>query len=172
MKRTVPAAIAAACLATGAAAQDLEFARLSNAMFGTDVVIDVVNGGEFGGMLTLAQRGNYSGQFWLMRDIGVPGYFALSSEFTGPDQCLDLWLHGELNNMPAMNPCTGDASQQWTVLEKGDGFAWVHNRHRGGTMCLSFSEGGRFDGLLILEPCDDDAPEQFWLAEPTGRYAE
>lgn len=171
--RAAAAAAVALGLGAGAEAQDFEFLKLSNALLGDGVVLDIVNGGPEDMMAQLTSSGNYSGQFWVRRDIGVPGYFALSTEFTGPDMCLDVILNSDRYfHMMRMETCGGHESQQWTVFEKGDGFAWVHNRAVGGAYCLSFTEEAGLDGLAQLDPCDDDAPEQYWRADATGRYAQ
>ena len=77
------------------------FFTLSTQFRGPDMCADIFNGGPNDAQVHLTRRGNLSGQSWLIRETSEPppftnSFFArLSTEFRGPDMCLDRLESGE-----------------------------------------------------------------------------
>jgi hypothetical protein len=113
------------CVTQGARAWDMVkerdgLYRITTRVDGAEMCLDVVNGGDFNNHLTIAECGNYSGQFW---DIsvaeGMPGFYRLSSTFR-EERCADVVNGGPDNNDVTYERCQHVSGQYWYLADPHD----------------------------------------------------
>lgn len=135
--------------------------HLLNSAGGQIACLDIVNDGT-NDQLQAAACGNYSGQLWHFAPAGVAGYFALRTEFTGPDQCLDV-INDGTNDRVHMAQCANVTGQQWRVHRRPGARITLTNRFTGNEECLDNTPDG-----LRLRGCDAHAG-QAWERLGAGR---
>ncbi len=92
-----------------------ELYRLTTQFRGKNKCLDVVPNGPRNNQLTLADCGNYSGQYWrLLPSSLVKGSFRLNSTFRG-ERCADIFNGGPNNDDTNYAPCANVSGQYWTV---------------------------------------------------------
>ncbi len=74
--------------------------------------LDIFNGGPNNNEPHLARCGNFTGQFWKLKEDG--GAIRLTTTFRGPRMCLDIFNGGPNNNQPHLAPCGNFTGQLWT----------------------------------------------------------
>jgi hypothetical protein len=62
----------------------------------------------------LTPCGNYTGQFWSLAPLGDDKY-RMTTEFRGPNMCLDVVNGGRDNNDTQLTSCGNYSGQIWTV---------------------------------------------------------
>jgi allophanate hydrolase subunit 2 len=91
-----------------------EFYRLQTQFTGKNKCLDIVNDGN-NNQLTMADCGNYSGQFWSIKPTGDRGSYRLQTQFTGKNKCLDIVNDGD-NNQLTMADCGNYSGQFWKIF--------------------------------------------------------
>ncbi len=87
--------------------------RLQTQFTGNKKCLDIINDGD-NNQLTMADCGNYSGQFWSIRPSGNGGFYRLQTQFTGNKKCLDIINDGD-NNQLTMADCGNYSGQFWKI---------------------------------------------------------
>jgi hypothetical protein len=85
----------------------------------------------------------------------------LSTQFTGPDQRLEVVNGGPFQNLAIMTDVNEESSGQlWTVTSEGQ---WVRIRNEavGRDMCLDVVNGGHPQYMVQMRPCGNYSG-QFW----------
>ena len=85
--------------------------KLQTEFTGPNKCLDIVNDGN-NNQLTMADCGNYSGQFWSMTPVQPSGAYQLRTQFTGSNKCLDIVNDGN-NNQLTMADCGNYSGQLW-----------------------------------------------------------
>src|SRR5262245_58408166 len=136
------------------------FYRLSTQFRGTDMSLDVFNGGPKNNMTRLERFQDVSGQYWRFVPVG-DGSFRLTTMFRGSGMCLDIFNGGPNNNQPHLQPCQNFSGQFWNIKTDGN---WVRltTKFRGPGMCLDIFNGGADDNQPHLQTCAN-VSGQFWL---------
>lgn len=140
--------------------------RLSTQFLGTDMMLDVINGGPENNMTRLERQQDVSGQFWRFVSNG-DGTFRLMTLFRGPGICLDIFNGGANDNQPHLTACSNLSGQFWNVRPEGN-FIRLTTNFRGPGMCLDVFNGGPNDHQPHLAPCSN-VSGQFWLLTRTNR---
>lgn len=78
--------------------------RLSTQFRGSNMLLDVFNGGPKNNMMHLERRQNVSGQLWQFHPTG-DGYYRLTTQFRGNAMCLDVINGGAQNNQVHLTEC-------------------------------------------------------------------
>lgn len=135
-RRVLTAVLGACSLLTvsTAFAQSLDpgvYYRLSTQFRGTDMPLDVFNGGTRNNQARLDRSQNVTGQFWRFVPAG-DGSYRLQSQFRGPSMCLDI---NPPTNRPELRACGDFSGQSWQIVPEGE---WVRltTSFRGRGMCL------------------------------------
>jgi hypothetical protein len=140
--------------------------RLSTQFRGTDMSLDVFNGGPKNNMTRLERFQDVSGQYWRFIPTG-DGFYRLTTMFRGADMCLDIFNGGPNDNQPHLQPCANFSGQFWSIRADGN-WARLSTRFRGAGMCLDIFNGGPNDNQPHLQPCAN-LSGQFWLLTRTDR---
>jgi ricin-type beta-trefoil lectin protein len=162
------AALAAASSASAQGPDPLFFHRMSTQFRGTDMSLDVFNGGPKNNMTHLASFQDVSGQFWKFSPTG-DGRFRITSMFRGPGMCLDIFNGGPDNDEPHLVPCANVSGQFWSIRTEG-AFARLTTQFRGPGMCLDIFNGGPKNNQPHLAPCAN-VSGQLWLLSKTEKRA-
>jgi hypothetical protein len=85
--------------------------QLKTQFTGKNKCLDIINDGE-NNKPTMADCGNFSGQFWSLEPTQTRGYYRLKTQFTGKNKCLDI-INDDENNKPAMADCGNFSGQFW-----------------------------------------------------------
>ena len=108
-------AILAACLVSApVSAQIIDqnyYYKLSTEFRGSEMKLDVFNGGPKNNMTRLERDQDISGQFWRLSE-SPDGTFRLSSWFR-PGMCLDIFNGGPNDNQPHLARCGHCAIPYW-----------------------------------------------------------
>jgi Ricin-type beta-trefoil lectin domain len=139
--------------------------RLSTKFRGSDMSLDVFNGGPKNNFVHLVRTRKNSGQFWKFVSNG-DGTFKLTTQFTGPSKCLDVVNGGENDNEPHLTECGNFSGQRWIVVSDG---RWVRlkTKFRGDGMCLDIFNGGPKNDQPYLKPCGSFSGQRWRLQAVT-----
>jgi uncharacterized protein YecT (DUF1311 family) len=164
-------AVLAACLVSApASAQIIDpnyYYKLSTEFRGSDLKLDVFNGGPKNNMTRLEPDQDVSGQFWRLAE-NPDGTFRLSSWFR-PGLCLDVFNGGPNNNQPHLTGCGNYTGQSWNVMLAGQGeLVRLTTRFRGADMCLDVFNGGPNNNQPRLARCDNYTG-QLWTLTKTDK---
>ncbi len=144
--------------------QDGTYYKLSTLFRGTDMSLDVVNGGPDDNKIHLAKDGNYSGQYWHI--VPVPGSdsYMLTTQFRGNDMCLDINLP---SMQPHLNPCGNFTGQRWHITSSfaGPQFRRLTNETQGSRICMDVNPP---DNAAQMRPCGRFTG-QAWMFTDTGQ---
>ena len=154
-----------------ASAQGLDpnfFHRMSTQFRGSDMSLDVFNGGPKDNMTHLARFQDVSGQYWKFSPTGN-GSYRISSMFRGSGMCLDIFNGGPTNDEPHLVPCADLSGQFWNIRWEGT-WARLTTQFRGLDMCLDIFNGGEKDNQPHLAPCTN-VSGQLWLLSRTDKRA-
>jgi hypothetical protein len=143
--------------------------KLSTQFRGSDMKLDVVNGGPKNNQTQLEPDQNVSGQYW--RFVGNPdGTFRISNLFRGPSMCLDIFNGGENNNQPHLTKCENVSGQLWRISLTGSGeFVRLTTVFRGPSICLDVFNGGPNNNQPHLTKCDELSGQQWALTRTDKR---
>jgi Ricin-type beta-trefoil lectin domain len=163
-----------ACVPAPALAQSIDqsfYYKLSTDFRGTQMNLDVFNGGPKNNLTRLEPDQDVSGQFWRLKGNG-DGTFRLLTMFRGSEMCLDVFNGGPNNNQPHLVKCGNYTGQFWNVLVTEDGDAVrLTTVFRGPSMCLDIFNGGPSNNQPHLAQCAD-LTGQRWFLTRTGERAE
>jgi hypothetical protein len=154
-----------------ASAQSLDpnlFHRMSTQFRGSDMSLDVFNGGPKNNMTHLARFQDVSGQYWKFTPT-ADGWFRITTMFRGARMCLDIFNGGPNNNEPHLVRCANLSGQRWSVRWDGT-WARLTTQFRGPGMCLDIFNGGPKNDQPHLAPCTN-VSGQFWLLSRTDKTA-
>ena len=154
-----------------AAAQSLDpnfFHRMSTQFRGSDMPLDVFNGGPKDNMMHLARLQDVSGQYWKLSPTG-DGWYRISTMFRGSGMCLDILNGGPDNNEPHLAPCASFSGQFWSISWEGT-WARLTTQLRGSDMCLDIFNGGPKNDQPHLARCGN-LSGQLWLLSRTDKRA-
>jgi hypothetical protein len=134
--------------------------RLNTEYRGDGTSLDVFNGTK-NNFLHLVPTQNTTGQFWRFVSNG-DGTFKMTTQFRGPDMCLDVVNGGANNNEPHLTPCGNYQGQQWMVVPDGP---WVRfkTKFRGEDTCLDIFNGGPNDNQPYFKPCGNFSGQRWRL---------
>jgi ricin-type beta-trefoil lectin protein len=90
--------------------------KLSTEFRGSDMKLDVINGGPNDNLTQLEPDQNVSGQYWRFL-ANADGTFRLTTLFRGPNMCLDIFNDGPNNNQPHLAECANVSGQLWTLTK-------------------------------------------------------
>lgn len=166
LPRLLPCLLILAAGASASQAQSIDpstYYRLSTAFRGTDLVLDVFNGGPKNDLTRLDRQQNVTGQRWRFTPNG-DGTYRLTTEFRGPGMCLDIINGGANDNQPRLVPCGNFSGQKWVIQKDGN---WVKftTKFRGPGMCLDIFNGGANDNQPHLGACGNKSGQQ-WMLSP------
>jgi len=154
-----------------ASAQSLDpnfFHRMSTQFRGTDMSLDVFNGGPKNNMTHLAHFQDVSGQYWKFSPTG-DGWYRITSMFRGSGMCLDIFNGGPDNNEPHLAQCASFSGQFWSIRWEGM-WARLTTQFRGSDMCLDIFNGGPKNDQPHLATCGHFSG-QLWLLSKTDKKA-
>jgi hypothetical protein len=136
--------------------------RLSTEFRGTNLSLDVFNGGDKNNLTHLAPTGSFTGQLWHFTPQG-DGTYRLTTKFRGEKACLDIFNGGPNDNQPHLTDCGNFTGQKWIVVEEGK---WIRlkTRFRGNGMCLDISNGGPNNDQPHFTPCGNFSGQHWRLA--------
>jgi hypothetical protein len=136
--------------------------RLSTEFRGSDMSLDVFNGGPKNNFVNLVPTQNFTGQFWRFASNG-DGTFKITTQFRGPDKCLDVVNGGANDNEPHLTECGNYSGQYWIIVPDGP---WVRlkTKFRGDGMCLDIFNGGPNNNQPHLQPCGNFSGQRWRLA--------
>lgn len=136
--------------------------RLSTQFRGTNLTLDVFNGGDKSKLTHLAPVQNATGQLWHFIPQG-DGTYRLTTKFRGENQCLDIFNGGANNNQPHLKTCGSFSGQKWLVAQDGQ---WVRlkTKFRGDGFCLDIFNGGANNDQPYLKPCGDFSGQRWRFA--------
>src|SRR5262249_9689729 len=142
--------------------------KLSTQFRGSEMKLDVFNGGPKNNMTRLEPDQDVAGQFWRFAK-NPDGTFRLTTVFRGPNVCLDIFNGGSNNNQPHLTRCGNFTGQFWSIMLTGDGeFVRLTTKFRGPGMCLDIFNGGQNNNQPHLTKCDNFAG-QLWLLTKTDK---
>ena len=164
-------AVLAACLVSAPASSQIidqnYYYKLSTEFRGSEMKLDVFNGGPKNNMTRLEPDQDVSGQFWRLIE-NPDGTFRLSSWFR-PGMCLDIFNGGPNNNQPHLTSCDNFTGQLWNVMLSGNGEqVRLTTRFRGPGMCLDIFNGGPNNNQPHLARCDN-LTGQLWTLTRTDK---
>jgi len=143
-----------ALMPTAASAQSIPdgfYYKLSTEFRGSDMKLDVFNGGPKNNMTRLEPDQNVTGQFWRITAIDG-GWYQLSTQFRGSNVCLDIFNGGSRDNEPHLTGCANLTGQHWKI--SGDNHMFqLTTEFRGPDMCLDIFNGGDKNNQPHLAPC-------------------
>jgi Ricin-type beta-trefoil lectin domain len=132
--------------------------KLSTQFRGSEMKLDVFNGGPKNNMTRLEPDQDVSGQFWRFAR-NPDGTFRLTTLFRGPNVCLDIFNGGSNNNQPHLTRCGNFTGQFWSIMLTGDGeFVRLTTKFRGSGMCLDIFNGGQNNNQPHLAKCELHGP--------------
>jgi hypothetical protein len=143
--------------ATTAAADSTVRGRLHNQFGGSDMCLDVVNGGPDDKQTRLAPCGNFSGQFWTVT-AHDDGHYTFTTDFLGPGFCLDVVNGSETG----LAPCGNFSGQIWRQTSDGSGGGTQLTQDFLSGMCLDTVNGGPRNNFVELRSCAH-VSGQFWF---------
>jgi M6 family metalloprotease-like protein len=117
--------------------------RLTNAYQGPGFALDVKPDGS--GNLMMVPSADYSGQYWLLVDLGG-GRYALRTLYLGECFSLDVVNDG-VNETPRLNGTGNFSGQSWSVTPWGDGTWKLTNDFTGADRSLNV-RGGTFEPFV------------------------
>jgi hypothetical protein len=145
--------------------------KLSTEFRGTQMNLDVFNGGQKNNLTRLEPDQDVSGQLWRLEGNG-DGTFRLSTMFRGPGMCLDIYNGGPNNNQPHLVKCDNYSGQFWNIMATEDGDAVrLTTRFRGPGMCLDIFNGGPNNNQPYLTECASFTG-QHWILIKTDKQVE
>ena len=153
-------ALAAFAMPVAAGAAPL---KITTQWKGTAMPLDVDNGGELDNFVHLAPAADVSGQAWTMTPDS-DGTFRLTTQFRGPDMCLDVARikgGGGMDGFLKLTPCGNHEGQYWTSADEG---GWLRLRPQFWKLCLDVVNGGPLDGFAHMAECGDYSG-QHWKME-------
>jgi hypothetical protein len=143
-----------ACTPAAALAQSIPdgfYYKLSTEFRGSNMKLDVFNGGPKNNMTRLEPDKNVTGQFWRITPVNG-GWYKLSTQFRGSNVCLDIFNGGSHDNEPHLTDCGNFTGQRWKIT--GDNHAYrLTTEFRGADMCLDIFNGGPNDNQPHLAQC-------------------
>jgi hypothetical protein len=150
----------------GQAIDENYYYRLSTQFRGTDMSLDVFNGGAKNNMTRLERFQDVSGQYWKFTRT-QDGSYRLTTMFRGPGMCLDIYNGGRNNNQPHLTRCANVSGQFWNISAEGN---WVRltTKFRGPGMCLDIFNGGGNNNQPHLTSCSN-VSGQLWLLSRTDK---
>ena len=133
--------------------------QLKTQFTGENKCLDIINDGE-NNKPTMADCGNFSGQFWSVERTKTRGYYRLRTQFTGKNKCLDIINDGE-NNKPTMADCGNFSGQFWSVERtKTRGYYRLRTQFTGKNKCLDIINDGE-NNKPTMADCGNFSG-QFW----------
>jgi hypothetical protein len=93
--------------------------------------------------------------------------YRFTTQFRGPDMCMDVFNGGGENNLINLSPCGNYSGQKWNLRPAGHGRYRLTTDFRGDGMCLDVVNGGRRSNRLQLAPCGSYSG-QFWTLSPAS----
>jgi immune inhibitor A len=134
--------------------------RLRNTFQG--YALDVINDGRGSkdGLIQMAREGNFSGQFWQLKQRG-DGTYAIRNLFLGAGKQLDVY--GDDKKKPHLADAGNFSGQFWTIKPWGDGSFHFSNNYSGPELYLDTMEGGP---KVALNSANIGRPTQRWTATP------
>ena len=164
-------AVLATCLVSAPASSQIidqkYYYKLSTEFRGSEMKLDVFNGGAKNNMTRLEPDQDVSGQFWRLIE-NPDGTFRLSSWFR-PGMCLDIFNGGRNDNQPHLTRCGNFTGQFWNIMLAGKGErVRLTTGFRGPGMCLDVFNGGPNNNQPHLARCDD-LTGQLWTLTRTDK---
>jgi Ricin-type beta-trefoil lectin domain len=155
--------------ASPAMAEDIDgkiYYRLSTQFRGTDLPLDVFNGGPRNLQTHLDKFQDVSGQYWIFSPNG-DGSYRIRNMFTEDKMCLDIFNGGAENNRTQLRDCGNFSGQKWRPRAEGN---WLRltTEFRGENMCLDIINGGPDDNQPELRPCGNFTG-QLWFLSATDK---
>jgi hypothetical protein len=133
--------------------------RLQTIFTGTNNCLDIINDGQ-NNKLTMAECGNFSGQYWRIIPSKNAGHSRLQTMFTGTNKCLDIINDGR-NNKLTMANCGDFSGQYWKILpSKNPGYSRLQTMFTGKNKCLDIINDGQ-NNKLTMANCGDFSG-QYW----------
>lgn len=130
---------------------DGHYYKLSTEFRGSNMKLDVFNGGPKNNMTRLEPDQDVTGQFWRITAIDG-GWYRLSTRFRGSNVCLDIFNGGSRDNEPHLTACGSFSGQHWQI--SGDNHMFrLTTEFRGPNMCLDIFNGGDNNNQPHLVPC-------------------
>ena len=131
--------------------------RLSN-MGRPEFCLDVVNdgAGNAGGLIVMANRGDFSGQHWTIHPQPTSGFYYISAMYQ-PGKRLDVY--GDDKTRPHLADAGNYSGQNWKLSPWGDGTYRLTNQYSEDDLHLDMKD----DGSLDLHLAPGDSPTQHWV---------
>src|SRR5262249_9477138 len=131
--------------------------KLSTQFRGSEMKLDVFNGGPKNNMTRLEPDQDVAGQFWRFAK-NPDGTFRLTTVFRGPNVCLDIFNGGSNNNQPQLARADTNCGQYGSVLRTvDDEFAGFNTQCRCPGLCLDILNGGQSNKQPLHTKCNDFA---------------
>jgi hypothetical protein len=143
--------------------------KLSTEFRGSNMKLDVINGGPNENLTQLEPDQNVSGQYWRFL-ANADGTFRLTTLFRGPNMCLDIFNGGPNNNQPHLAECANVSGQLWNIREEGNSVR-LTTLFRGPNMCLDIFNGGPNNNQPHLAECAS-VSGQLWTLTKTNESVE
>lgn len=127
-------------------------------MRGTDVVLEVFDGGAKDNMAHIAKISDAPAQLWKLRREN--GWYRLTTMLRGANMCLDVINRGPNDNQLMLTKCAAYSSQLWKLAEARGGLR-LTTQMRGDKFCLDVMR----DNDAVLMPCTS-VSSQAWEMSP------
>ena len=121
--------------------------HLQTQFTGSNKCLDIVNDGK-NNQLTMADCGNFSGQFWSIQAAGQ-GSYRLQTQFTGNNKCLDIVNDGK-NNQLTMADCGNFSGQFWSIAGQPGSYR-LQTQFTGKNKCLDIVNDGTNNRLIMAD---------------------
>ncbi len=161
-----------AMMPSAASAQSIPdgfYYKLSTEFRGSNMKLDVFNGGPKNNLTQLRPDENVTGQFWRITRIDG-GWYRLSTQFRGSNMCLDVFNGGDQDNQPHLTRCGDLTGQHWKI--SGDNHMFrLTTEFRGPDMCLDIFNGGDENNQPQLRQCSN-VTGQAWTLTRTDTAVE
>jgi arylsulfatase A-like enzyme len=143
--------------------------RLWTMFRGSNMCLDIYNGGEYNNMPHLTARADVSGQYWRIEVSTRTGYYRLSTMFRGAQMDLDVFNGGPFDNMLHLVPEGDFSGQYWQITDsQNPGYYRLSTMFRGADMDLDIFNGGTFDNMPHLTK-EANVSGQYWWFEKTTK---